>query len=166
MNRPPLLHYGNDPVLRAITIIALLAAVLMALVGCAKGPSAPTSRLSRADAKRAAQAVAQVAEGRVCAVAPTGSMRPTFDSNSYLVTETVVASAVRVGDIIVRTDGVDGRMIVHRVVRIDHGRLVTRGDSNADDDPGFVEQGTLSGRVVAVIYHERSDREEARRVSQ
>ena len=143
---------------------ALVAIAL--LVGCSKDPTAASSGLPKADAERAARAVALLARGRVCAVAPTGSMRPTFDANSYLVTETVAPSAVRVGDIVVRADGVDGRLIVHRVVRIECGRLVTRGDSSADDDPGFVDQGSLSGRVVAVIYHERTDREEARRVPQ
>ena len=28
----------------------------------------------------------------------------------------------------------------------------SRGDANSSDDPGFVDQGKLYGRVVAVIY--------------
>ena len=59
---------------------------------------------------------------------------------------------VRAGDIVVRTDGADGRLIVQRVMTVTKAGLVTRGDANSSDDPGFVDQGKLYGRVVAVIY--------------
>lgn len=35
MKRPPLLHYGNDPVIRWITIAALAVLLLSPLAGCA-----------------------------------------------------------------------------------------------------------------------------------
>ena len=51
-----------------------------------------------------------------------------------------------------RDVGADGRLIVHRVMTVTKAGLVTRGDANSSDDPGFVDQGNLYGRVVAVIY--------------
>jgi len=133
--------------MKLLTCIAVLA-----LAGCSKSPEAPSASLPRADAKRAAQAVATVTGGTVCAVAPTGSMVPTFADNDYLVTEAVDLGSVRIGDIIVRKDGKGGALIVHRVVKIGGGQLVTRGDANSFDDPGTVTTDTISGRVVAIVY--------------
>lgn len=129
---------------------ALLLAAVLALAGCSKAPEAASASIPRADAQRAARAVALVTGGQVCSVAPTGSMRPTFDANALLVTEPVTVARVGVGDIVVRKSG--SLLIVHRVVRIEGGTLVTRGDANPADDPGFVTDSDLSGRVVAIIY--------------
>lgn len=132
---------------------ALLAALICVAVlsGCAK-PEAASSSVPKETAKLAAQSVALLTGGRVCSVAPTGSMVPTFDANAYLVVESVDIGRVRVGDIVVRTDGDDGRLIVHRVSSVTAAGLVTRGDANTSDDPGLVDQVKLYGRVIAVIY--------------
>ena len=135
---------------------ALVCVIVVAiLAGCAERNPAASSSVPATAAKLAAQSVAQIAGGRVCAVAPTGSMRPTFDANALLVTETVAIGSVRTGDIIVRSDGLDGRLIVHRVVRISASGVVTRGDANEDEDAGYVDDSNLKGRVVAVIYGAR-----------
>lgn len=132
-----------------------IAAVALILSGCSKGPQPAKSSLNEVKTKQAAIAVALLAGGQVCAVAPTGSMRPTFDSNAMLVMEPVTLSSVHTGDIIVRTDGIDGRLIVHRVVRVDASGAVTRGDANDADDAGVVDDTKLKGRVVAIVYGAR-----------
>ena len=124
--------------------------LLLLLSGCSKPPQAPSSSLPDERARHAANAVALLTGGKVCSVAPTGSMLPTFDSNSYLVMEAADISAVRVGDIVVRRD--KDRLIVHRVVRIEGGLLVTRGDANSADDPGYVTRSDLVGRITAIVY--------------
>lgn len=127
-------------------------ALLLALSGCSDKPAAtaPSSSLPSQDARNAAKAVALVAKGQVCSIAPTGSMIPTFDDRALVVMEPVKLAEVHVGDIVVRRDST--RLIVHRVVRIEGGQLVTRGDANPSDDPGFVGEDQLAGRVVAVIF--------------
>ena len=141
----------------SLTIAGLLFVLGFCLLftGCSDKPVAPSSSLPAQDARNAAKAVALLTRGQVCAVAPTGSMRPTFDSNAMLVTEPVAMAAVHPGDIIVRTDGVEGRLIVHRVVRIAASGAVTRGDANGEDDAGFVDDAKLKGRVVAIVYGAR-----------
>lgn len=127
--------------------------LLLLLAGCSKSVEPPSSSVSQETARRAATAVAMLTKGKVCSVAPTGSMRPTFDANAFIVLEQTDISAVRVGDIVVRRDG--ERLIVHRVVRIEDGLPVTRGDANSSDDPGFVVRSSFEGRVVAVVYFDR-----------
>ena len=130
---------------------ALLLVALVALSGCSERPAqAPSSSLPAQDARNAAKTVALLVRGQVCTIAPTGSMRPTFDEHAVVVTEPVRLADVRVGDIVVRRDA--GLLIVHRVVRVEGGQLVTRGDANPADDPGSVGDAQLAGRVVAIIY--------------
>ena len=133
---------------------ALICVVIALLAGCSDQPKAPTSAVADPIARNAAKAVAILVNGRVCSIASTGSMVPTFDANAFVVTESVRVGAVGVGDIVVRRDG--ERLIVHRVMRIDGAGLVTRGDANESDDPGFVTDETIDGRVVAIIYGTQS----------
>ena len=145
----PSVPYSPSAILTAAGFAgAMLAAFLIA--GCSDRPQAPSSSLPANDARNAAKAVALLVNGQVCAVAPTGSMRPTFDERAVVVTEPVRLADVRVGDIVVRRDA--GLLIVHRVVRVEGRQLVTRGDANPADDPGFVGGAQLAGRVVAIIY--------------
>ena len=147
--RDELMFWWRHPELPFALVCAIAIA---ALSGCAKAPEAASSSVPKEKAQLAARSVALLTGGRVCSVAPTGSMVPTFDANAFIVTEPVDLGRVRAGDIVVRTDGADGRLIVHRVMTVTKTGLVTRGDANHSDDPGFVDQGKLYGRVVAVIY--------------
>ena len=131
-------------------VFIILFCLLLLGGGCAEKPEAPTSSVSAPVARNAAKAVAILVDGRVCTIASTGSMRPTFDEHAVVVTEPVRLADVRVGDIVVRRDA--GLLIVHRVVRVEGGQLVTRGDANPADDPGSVGDAQLAGRVVAIIY--------------
>jgi signal peptidase I len=125
---------------------------LLCCSGCAPArPEAPSSSLSRDDAQRAAKAVSFLINGRVCSIAASGSMRPSFNEAAFVVTEPVPMASVRLGDIIVKRAD-NGMLIVHRVIRIESEGLVTRGDANDSEDPGFTTAANLDGRVVAVVF--------------
>lgn len=98
------------------------------------------------------------------------SMRPTLESGDLVIVQPTEISSIRVGDIIIfqRPFG-NGCLndtyntIIHRVVAINSGGLVTQGDNRLtnpvpDEDPAgpFVQQKCLVGKVVVVIpYLER-----------
>jgi signal peptidase I len=84
----------------------------------------------------------------------TGSMTPTFPTNSLLVTHTVPASRVVVGDIVtVQRAGelpITHRVIATTALTSGDARLTLKGDDNrtADADPYFVRS---VGLVVAGV---------------
>ncbi len=99
-------------------------------------------------------------------VVRTGSMQPHLPVGSVLLVRPVAVGAVRTGDV-VGARRPDGRILVHRVVRLEPagGRgartLVTRGDANPVADEPLVTTTVLRpvvsvasawpGRVVSVL---------------
>lgn len=80
----------------------------------------------------------------------SASMEPTFGPGSVVVVRPVPVSELAVGDVITYDVPVeDGRVVTHRVIRIDRGAAVptvrTKGDANAAPDPWAIE---LTGDVV------------------
>jgi signal peptidase I len=130
---------------------ATILAGLVLLTGCApERREAAKSSLPRAVAQNVAKTVAVQTGGYVASVAPSGSMRPTFAENAFLVSEPVKLADIRVGDIVVKRSG--SMLIVHRVIRVEHEGLVTRGDANDAEDPGFLSDENCAGRVIAIVY--------------
>lgn len=78
---------------------------------------------------------------------PTGSMLPTLDSKSVLLLERIGQNTVlRVGDVIGTKQG-----IMHRLVRVDGGYLILRGDNNqADDRP--IQRKDAEWRLAGILY--------------
>jgi signal peptidase I len=77
----------------------------------------------------------------------TGSMTPTIPIGSAVVVD---KGPVRLGEVITFHRQGDGRLVTHRLVRIDSdGLLVTKGDGNATDDPGSIPRSNVVGHVVA-----------------
>ena len=59
--------------------------------------------------------------------------------------------AITAGDIIYFDRPETGRSVVHRVVRVEEGKIRTRGDNNRNDDLWLVEPEMVRGRVVRAL---------------
>jgi signal peptidase len=83
----------------------------------------------------------------------SGSMRPTVSPGDMVITQTVPASSLRVGDVIVFFPPTSStEPVMHRIVSMDNGVIKTRGDANNVDDPWQVTlTGTTAYRLVAVV---------------
>jgi len=104
-----------------------------------------------------------LAVGRVAGYHPlidySGSMRPAIAPGDLLITHSVPAPTVRVGQIVSFSDpGLDGKLVTHRVagVRSSAARIsfLTRGDANPTPESWSVTRqasvGTLELRIPAV----------------
>ena len=83
----------------------------------------------------------------------SGSMRPTVSPGDMVITQTVPANSLRVGDVIVFFPPASStEPVMHRIVSLDNGVIKTRGDANNVDDPWQVMlTGTTAYRLVAVV---------------
>ncbi|HEV2227187.1 MAG TPA: signal peptidase I [Nitrososphaerales archaeon] len=87
------------------------------------------------------------------------SMLPTLEGGDLVVIQGVPVSDVHVGDIIVYNNlcSTQGESVVHRVVNISGGGLVTKGDNNPRNDivsniaVSPINQQCLEGKVIFVI---------------
>jgi signal peptidase I len=84
---------------------------------------------------------------RVRFQATGSSMFPTIHDGDFVTVEPVSVDAIRVGDVVLSSN--QGRLLVHRVVRIAAGRFATHGDALALGDEDS-EHDLLLGRVVSV----------------
>ena len=135
--------------MRARSFICSSVCILIVLAGCAPKREPAGSSLPEPKARQVAQAVAfMVGGGSVYDVADTGSMEPTLDGRSFVVTERCRVEDLHVGDIVVRAMPIGN--VVHRVWAVAPVR--TLGDANDSADAGAVDQAGLRGRVVCVVY--------------
>lgn len=143
--------------LQAAIVLGVLAVVLgiLAMPRERTGP-AGSSSLSELQALGAASVVAgHCAPGTMVTYAQaTGSMLPMIDERSVLVIEPVEGriGAVRLGDVVmVKTSS---GVMMHRVVQVHAGGIVTKGDNNASLDE-LVPWAKVQGRLVAIIFQSR-----------
>lgn len=98
----------------------------------------------------------------VTEVLATGSMKPTFDENYWLITEARPFDSLRVGDVIifegstpyVTQDGVSHFLVCHRIVAISQPSrryLVTMGDNNRVTDLKLVTEKDYRRVVIGQI---------------
>ena len=78
----------------------------------------------------------------------TGSMGQAAPVGTLVLTRPATASELHTGDI-VSFHTPTGRTFTHRVVRISHGVITTRGDNNGTADPYRTTTADLVGKVVA-----------------
>lgn len=76
----------------------------------------------------------------------SGSMEPTFTVNDLLIIKE--QDDYHVGDIITFTQG--KALITHRIVRIDSGCFITKGDNNNVEDPA-ITLSKIQGKVIKII---------------
>lgn len=83
------------------------------------------------------------------AVVSSWSMEPTLHVGDLIVVR--AKGDYGVGDIIVYVGMGAGRLIVHRIVRVEDGRYVTKGDANRVPDALPVSKSQVKGKVLFVI---------------
>lgn len=86
----------------------------------------------------------------------TGSMQPMIDPGDLAVATAKPADGVRVGDVLVFHPPGEGRLVVHRVVKVGGGEggptIQTKGDDNDVADPWRAElQGDIAWQVERVV---------------
>lgn len=132
----------------------LFAFLLFALTACAVEPV----RFTVASAPD--QIAAIIADAKVYAVLPTGSMEPAINEHDLLLVRSLPFAGVKVGDVILyrvdqTTQGIyTYSVICHRVWRKSSGGTVVlcRGDANGGYvDPTYVSEANYVGTVVAVV---------------
>jgi hypothetical protein len=77
-----------------------------------------------------------------------GSMAGTFRPGDCLVVRSIIWEQIRAGDVVVfRGHKEENNEIVHRVLSVRSGGLLTQGDANAQPDPDLVTREDLVGLV-------------------
>jgi len=78
----------------------------------------------------------------------SGSMEPELRVNGFVITKKGGYEQVKVGDIIsFELTGVP-KSICHRVIRIEDGLIVTKGDNNSKEDTFKVSEQNYIGKVI------------------
>jgi len=135
--------------------IARTLALALATFGCASQRTAdftaPRSTLTRAKALGLAKAVAASIDGKVYAVAPSGSMIPTLDEGSIVTVENVTLDELKRGDIVIYRAG-SGLVVIHRLYEKHRNCWFVLGDNNSSIDLDTVTPQNLLGRVCAIFY--------------
>jgi signal peptidase I len=82
----------------------------------------------------------------------SGSMTPTYPTDSVLAIESIDPAKIEAGDVIAFKPEPDAAMVTHRVVSVDESEtglsFVTKGDANEDPDSNPVLASAVHGRVV------------------
>ena len=83
------------------------------------------------------------------------SMQSTFRRGDYIYTSPAKLAELRIGDIVVfstHADSLKHEYLVHRVIRIKNGTVVTRGDYNLAEDSYELSDDRLVGKA---LFYER-----------
>jgi signal peptidase len=85
----------------------------------------------------------------------SGSMEPTLEKGSLIVTKPVDIKEIVVGDVILFSSPITSQMMItHRVIDVEYNSLVslhTQGDANLNPDPYRVPGQNVIGKVVLHI---------------
>jgi hypothetical protein len=88
----------------------------------------------------------------IASYANTSSMNPTLDEFTHGIEIKPIKENLRVGDIIAYNPDGSNDTIVHRIVGIENGEYILRGDNSAANDPQKVRFDQIEGVVVGLIY--------------
>jgi len=83
-------------------------------------------------------------------VVTTGSMAPTYNVGTIIYYKKVDSSEIQVGDAISYRLN-NGEMVTHRVIEIENGNYVTKGDANNVKDAAPVSFSSVEGKVVGPV---------------
>ena len=138
-----------------IVLPLAIASLVIALAGCTTksnvSSAAPRSTITRAKALTLARQVAESINGKVYAVAPSGSMLPTLDEGSIVTVEHVTLDKLDRGDIVIYRNNC-GKVVIHRLYERHDSRWFVLGDNNPSVDRETVSSENLLGRVCAIFY--------------
>jgi len=82
-------------------------------------------------------------------VARSGSMSPTFEAGDLIIV-TAAPPPEKLTPGMVASFVIDGEIVTHRIVAVDNGCIVTKGDANKDIDFWSVPGGCKLHRVSAI----------------
>ncbi len=82
--------------------------------------------------------------------APGGSMHPFIRSGDKIVISPVAAHLIRTGDVLTFVHNPDGRVLAHRVIKIEEEKFLCKGDNSAYQADGWIGFDDVLGRVERV----------------
>jgi hypothetical protein len=86
----------------------------------------------------------------VCCCSYSGpSLNPTLREGDLLEVQGYGCKPIRIGDVILFKKESTSSIVVHRVISLSDKGLVTRGDSNLEEDLGLLDTRDVIGRVIA-----------------
>jgi len=82
----------------------------------------------------------------------SGSMRPTIsDYSTIIIVEPRSPNDIKVGDVVsIKRDG--KKNLLHRVIRIEGGKYITKGDNSNLEDKINWNYEQIDGKLVGVLY--------------
>lgn len=138
--------FANSGLVRLVDMAARVAVVSTVLAVCAQAGETETIMVPADFAAKAA-----ACGGLIYPIADTKSMEPTLTARSVVIVRKAKFSEVKLGEIVVFTDSA-GEMVCHRVVAKGTRGWITKGDNNAEADPGFLARSNFVG-LVAGVHH-------------
>jgi len=127
---------------KALIMAAMGAALLFAFVACGEDPAEAKAKAMRD----------QMANGFVSLKIVGTSMEPVYMAGDEGVAAPLPFRNVQIGDDIVFVPyrGLEnqGRPVVHRVLAVESGRVVTAGINNPVGDPSYVTEANYVGLFV------------------
>jgi signal peptidase I len=79
------------------------------------------------------------------------SMYPTFHDPEFLLIEKPEEKTLRIGDVIVFKASHIDTMVIHRIIKVDNGLFITKGDNNSFVDPKPVDFKDIYGRATGIL---------------
>ena len=83
-------------------------------------------------------------------VVTTGSMSPTYNIGTIIYYKKVDQSEIQVGDAISYHMN-NGEIVTHRVIEIENGNYITKGDANNIKDASPVPYDRVAGKIVGPV---------------
>lgn len=77
------------------------------------------------------------------------SMEPYLSKGDVLIVKE--SDSYDIGDVITYIDG-DGRSITHRIVEVDIGGYIAKGDNNPSCDPGMISETQIVGKLIFRVH--------------
>jgi len=82
--------------------------------------------------------------------APGGSMRPFIRSGDKIFISRIEEKSIRSGNVLAFVRPHDGRVIAHRVVKIENGRFLCKGDDVETQNDGWIGFEDVLGQIERV----------------
>lgn len=83
--------------------------------------------------------------------APGGSMHPFIHSGDKIVISPIDARSIRTGDVLTFVHNPRGRVMAHRVIKIETDKFLCKGDNSAYQADGLIGFDDVLGRVERVL---------------
>ena len=90
--------------------------------------------------------------------APGGSMYPFIHSGDKIVISPIDACSIRTGDVLTFVHNPRGRVLAHRVIKIEKDRYLCKGDNSAYQADGWIGFDDVFGRVERVLRNGKAIR--------